>query len=191
MPRGKQRNAVPIEWEKLTTEQQQGLIEILQESAQELRDQYEEELTRLQQQAAAGQMLARHDTAGFARPPVPPVPDVKRDGPYEKLALDTHRLVTYLAYLDACLAHLSTRGYDIGIGLSEYLAYHTDSLPEGRVKAAAKVMEQAANAAYTGLYTRTVTVFPERAMHRLLEWDESARQQDSWVDRLRRLVGEP
>jgi hypothetical protein len=180
-----------MEWEKLTQEQQQELLDLLQEAAQEVRDQYEAEVNRLQQHAAQGSLLARRDGAGLSRQPIPPVPDIKRDGAYEKLVLDAHRLVTYLAYLEACLAHLSAQGYDIGVVLLEDLASRTDSLPAGRVKAAATVMEQAASAAYTQVYTRAVTVFPERAMQRLVEWDDNSRQQDSWLERLRRMFGEP
>jgi hypothetical protein len=182
-------NQMPFpEWEQLTQEQQHALIDILQEAAQELRNQYEEEVNRLHHSALQGRMHARRDGAGLNRQPIPPVPDVKRDGAYEKLALDTHRLVTYLAYVQACLAHLSAQGYDIGVGLVEYLAYRTDSLPVGRVKAFAQGLEQAASASYTSLYTRAVNVFPERAMQRVLEWDDASRQQDSWLDKLRRML---
>jgi hypothetical protein len=165
-------------WEKLTEQEQQVLLDLLQQAAEEIHNEYEEELTRLQQIAAKGSMLARRDGAGIARQPVPPVPDVKRDASYEKLVLDTH-------------PHLSAQGFDIGVVLLEDLASRTDALPAGRIKAAATVMEQAARASYTQLYTRAVTVFPERAMQRLLEWDEQSRQQDSWLDRLRRMLGEP
>jgi hypothetical protein len=188
MPRGKQRNQA---WEELTEQEQQALLDLLEETAVEIRDQYEEELTRLEQQAAQGRLLARRDTAGIARQPVPPVPDVKRDGPYENLVLDTHRLVTYLAYLEACAAHLNARGFDIGLGLAEYLHARTEAVAEGRVKAFAKVLEEQGRSSYTTLHSRAVNLFPERAMQRLVEWDEQSRQQDSWLDRLRRMLGEP
>jgi hypothetical protein len=133
-----------MEWEQLTPAQQQTLIDILQETGQEIRDQYEEEINRLEQHARQGSMQARQDTSGLTRQPIPPVPDVKRDAAFEKLALDTHRLVTYFAYLKAADAHLKSKGFDLGVALSEYMADRTDSLPEGRVKAMAKVMEQVA-----------------------------------------------
>ena len=180
-----------MEWEKLTTEQQQELLKLLQEAAQEIGDEFEEELTRLQHHAAKGRLLARRDANGLSRQPMPPVPDIKRDGPYEKLVLDTHRLATYLTYLHACQAHLSAQGYDIGVGMAEYLQARTAGLAEGEVKAFAHVLQQAAGAAYTELYNRSVSLFPERAMQRLLEWDETARQQDSWFEKLRRMLGEP
>jgi hypothetical protein len=178
-----------MEWEKLTAQQQQALTEILQETAQDIRDQFGDEVTKLQQHAAQGRMLARRDGAGITQQPIPPVPDVKRDSAFEKLALDTHRMATYLAYLKAAQAHLSSRGFDIGVGLSEYLAYRTDSLPEGWVKTMAKVMEQAASASYTALYTHAVNVFPQLSMQRLMEWDEQSRQQESLFERLRRMLG--
>ncbi|HZA24627.1 MAG TPA: hypothetical protein VFA32_18855 [Dehalococcoidia bacterium] len=187
MPRGKQRNQA---WEELTTEQQEALLD-LQEAAAEIRDQYEEELTRLEQQAAQGRMQARWDTAGITRQPVPPVPDVKRDAGYENLVLDTHRLVTYLAYLEASAAHLNVRGYDIGMGLAEYLHARTEAVAEGRVKAYAKTLEEEGRSAYATLHSRAVNLFPERAMQRLVEWDETSKQQDSWSERLRRMLGEP
>jgi hypothetical protein len=179
-----------MEWEKLTTEQQQELTGLLAEAAQEIRDQYGEELIRLQQQAATGRMLAKRDGNGLSRQPMPPLPDIKRDGAYEKLVLDTHRIVTYLAYLDAAQAHLSTKGYDLGVDMAEYLQARTAGLAEGEVKAFAHVLKQAASASYTQLYTRAVSLFPDLAMQRLLEWDENSRQQDSWFVRLRRLLGD-
>src|SRR5918998_5735244 len=74
-----------MEWEKLTVQQQQDLLALLQEAAHEVRDQVDTELIRLQQRAAQGSMLARRDGAGLSRQPIPPLPDVKRDPAYEKL----------------------------------------------------------------------------------------------------------
>jgi hypothetical protein len=133
-------------------------------------------------------MQARHDASGLTRLPIPPVPDVKRDAAFEKLALDTHRSVTYLAYLKAAQAHLESKGFDLGVALSEYMADRTDSLPEGRVKAMAKVMEDAARASYTGLYAHTINVFPHLSMQRFMEWDKQSRQQESLFERLRRML---
>jgi hypothetical protein len=198
MPRGRAKQATEAgaahgtfpEGEKLTDAQQQALIDFLQEAAQEIGDQFDEELTRLQQSAAQGRMLARRDAHGLSRQPMPPVPDIKRDGPYEKLVLDTHRLVTYFAYLHACQAHLSSQGFDIGVGMVEYLHARTAGLAEAEVKAFAHGLKLAASAKYMELYNRAVTVFPEQAMQRVLDWDEASRQQDSWFDRLRRLLRE-
>ena len=158
------------EWEKLTAEQQRVLSDRLQEAAWEIRGQYEEALSRLNQSAAAGSMLARRDASGLAHQPIPPVPDVKRDAAYEKLVLDIHRLGACLSYLEACLAHLSAQGFDLGVGLAEYLSARTEMLPEGRVKAFARVLEEQGRASYTSLYSRVVNTFPERAMQRLLAW---------------------
>jgi hypothetical protein len=105
-----------MEWETLTAKQQEAVLKLLAEAAEEIADQYEAELTRLQQPAERGRILAQRDLSGLSRQPVPPVPDVKRDSAYEKLVLDTHRLVTYFAYLNACQAHLSSQGFDIGVG---------------------------------------------------------------------------
>jgi hypothetical protein len=177
-------------WEKLTTEQQQELLDFLEEAAQEVRDQYEAEVNRLQQSAAQGMLLARQDVSGLTRQPIPPVPDVKRDGPYENLVLDTQRLVMYLAYLEACAAHLNAKGFDIGVGLAEYLHARTEAFAEGRVKAFARTLEEAGRNSYASLHSRVVHLFPERAIERLMEWDETSRQKDSWFDRLRRMLGE-
>jgi hypothetical protein len=178
------------EWQKLTEEQQQALLDLLQEATEEIRDQYEEELNRLHQSAAQGRMLARQEGAGLTRQPLPPLPDVKRDPAYEKLVLDSHRLVAYLAYLEAGAAHLNAKGYDIGVGMAEYLHARTEAIAEGNVKAYAKVLEEAGRSVYVSLHTWAVNVFPELARQRLLDWDESSRQQDSLFDRLRRMVGE-
>jgi hypothetical protein len=180
-----------MEWEKLTQEQQQELLAILEETAEEVRNQYEAEVNRLQRSAAQGSMLARRDVSGLTRQPIPPVPDVKRDGAYEKLVLDAHRIVTYLAYLEAAQVHLSSKGFDIGVGMAEYFQARTAGMPEGEVKAFAHGLKQAASAAYTELYNRAVTLFPDLAMQRLMEWDESSRQQESLFARLRRMLGEP
>jgi hypothetical protein len=177
-------------WEQLTQEQQQALIEVLKDAASELRDQYESELNRLEQSAAAGRMLSRVDGAGISRQPIPPLPDIKRDSAYEKLVLDIYRLAVSLSYVEACLAHLSAKGYDIGTEMASYLHARTEGLAEGRVKAFARTLEDGARASYTSLYSRIVQLFPELAMQRVGEWDESSRQQDSWLDRLRRLWGE-
>src|SRR6266511_2641720 len=90
---GQGRQPFP-EWERLTQEEQAALIETLTEAAQEIRDQVDAELGRLERSSAAGRMLARVDSAGLARQPIPPLPDLKRDAPYEKLALDLYRLAT-------------------------------------------------------------------------------------------------
>ena len=178
-----------MEWEKLTQEQQQELIALLQQAAEEVRDEIDTELTRLRQSAAQGSMLAKRDGAGLSRQPIPPLPDIKRDPGYEKLVLDTHRLATYLAYLEACAAHLNVRGYDIGMGLAEYLHARTEAIAEGRVKAYAKELEVAGRTAYVSLHNWVVNVFPELTRQRLLDWDENSRQQDSLFERLRRLLG--
>jgi hypothetical protein len=188
MPRGTKRNAPPIDWETLTAEQQQALLEMLADSAQEIRDEFEGELERLQRIAAQGSMLARRDGTGLARQPIPPLPDVKRDGAFEKLTLDTHRTVTYLAYLEAAQAHLSSKGFDIGVGMAEYLHARTEAFAEGRVKAYARVLEDAGRSSYASLHTWAVNVFPELSRQRMLEWDE--RSRESLFDRLRRLFGE-
>jgi hypothetical protein len=179
-------------WEKLTQEQQQELLDLLQETAAEVRTEYEEELARLSMLSHQAGQLARRDAAGLSRQPIPPVPDVTRDRPYENLVLDTQRLVLYLAYLEAAQAHLSSRGFEIGVGLAEYLHARTEALAEGsRVKAFARMLEEAGRNSYLSLHSRVVHLFPERAIQRLMEWDESSRQQDSWVARLRRMLGEP
>jgi hypothetical protein len=177
-----------MEWEQLTTEQQQELINTLQETAEEIRGQYEEEVNRLEQQVAQGSMLAKRDASGLANHPIPPVPDVKRDGAFEKLGLDTHRLVTYLAYLEAAQGHLNVRGYEIGTGMAEYLHARTEAYAEGRVKAYARVLEEAGRSSYASLHAWAVNVFPELSRKRLLEWDE--RSKESLFDRLRRVLGE-
>jgi hypothetical protein len=175
-------------WEQLTREQQQALITILKEAAQSIQDQYEEEVEKLTQQAAQGAMLAQRDGLGLNRQPVPPVPDITRDKSYEKFALDSYRLGIGLDYLDAMLAYLIARGYDRGYDLFAYLAARTDMLAEGRVKAAARVLEETGRLAYTQQFSRTVHTFSKLGMQRLHDWDEQSRQQDSWVDKLRRLV---
>jgi hypothetical protein len=177
-------------WEQLTQEQQQALIAVLKDAASELADQYESELNRLEQSAAAGRMLSRVDGTGLNRQPIPPLPDLKRDPRFESLALDEHRLLTLLGYLQMGLAHLAKQGYDIGVALSEYTFARTEALAEGRVKAHARVLEDTARQAYTGFYSRVVNVFPQLSMQRVLEWDEASRQSDSLWDRLRRLLGE-
>lgn len=178
-------------WEQLTQEQQQALIEVLKDAASELADQYESELNRLEQSAAAGRMLSRVDGAGISRQPIPPLPDIKRDSAYEKLVLDIYRLAVSLSYVEACLAHLSAKGYDIGTEMASYLHARTEAFAEGsRVKAFARTLEDQARQAYMSLYSRIVQFFPEQAMHRVGEWDEQSRQQDSWLDRLRRILGE-
>jgi hypothetical protein len=181
-------------WETLTEEQQQTLLDILteverlKEKAAEIADSYEEELLRQQQQAAQGAMLAQRDGAGLNRVPVPPVPDPTREKSYEKFALDSYRLGIGLDYLDAMLAYLIARGYDRGYDLFAYLAARTDMLAEGRVKTAARVLEETGRLAYTQQYSRTVNTFSKLGMQRLHHWDEQSRQQDSWVDKLRRLL---
>jgi hypothetical protein len=180
-----------MEWETLTAKQQEAVLKLLAEAADEIADQYEAELTRLRQSAAKGSMLARRDGQGLARQPVPPVPDVTGDGAYEKLVLDTHRSATYLTYLAALQAHLSVKGVDVGVGMDEYLQDRTAGIAEPEGKAFARVLHLTARDAYLRLYTRAITVFPERAMERFLEWDETARQQDSWFEKLRRMLGEP
>jgi hypothetical protein len=178
-------------WEQLTHEQQQALISLLADAAETIRDQYDAELERLEQHAAAGRLLASRDGAGIGRVPIPPVPDIKRDGAYEKLALDLHRLGTILAYLEAALAYLAAQGYDIGVSLAQYTHARTEGLAEGsRVKAYARTLEEQARQAYMSLYSRVVHTFPERAMQRVGDWDEQSRQSDSLWDRLRRLWGE-
>jgi hypothetical protein len=180
-----------MEWETLTAKQQEAVLKLLAEAAEEIADQYEAELTRLQQPAERGRILAQRDLSGLSRQPVPPVPDVKRDSAYEKLVLDTHRLVTYFAYLNACQAHLSSQGFDIGVGMAEYLQARTAVLAAGEVKAFAHGLQQAASAKYTELYNRVVSLFPERAIARVLEWDETARQQDSLFAKMARILREP
>jgi hypothetical protein len=134
-------------------------------------------------------MLARRDGAGLSRQPIPPLPDVKRDPGYEKLVLDSHRLATYLAYLEAAQAHLNVKGFEIGVGMAEYLHARTEAFAEGRVKNYAKVLEEAGRSSYASLHSWAVNVFPELARQRLVEWDENSRQQDSLFERLRRLLG--
>ena len=178
-----------MEWEKLTAEQQQELIALLQQAAEEVRDEIDTELTRLRQSAAQGSMLAKRDGAGLSRQPIPPLPDIKRDPGYEKLVLDTHRLATYLAYLEAAQVHLNVKGFEIGVGMAEYLHARTEAFAEGRVKNYAKVLEEAGRSSYASLHSWAVNVFPELARQRLVEWDENSRQQDSLFERLRRLLG--
>jgi hypothetical protein len=177
-------------WEQLTQEQQQALIAALADAASELSDQYDAELSKLEQSAAAGRMLAQRDGAGLSRQPIPPLPDIRRDAAFESLALDNHRLGTILLYLKAVLAHLAAEGYDIGVALSSYTHSRTEMLAEGRVKAYARTLEDQARQAYLSLYSRVITFFPERAMQRVGDWDEQSRQNDSLWDRLRRLWGE-